>query len=378
MTSVNTFLKNLFFIFLFAAFAMQLEAQKATWIWYPGDYEIWLGNNFNNRRTERGAFLPPFWRVYSHYVQVEFSTQVDLAEAETIQIFTEGRYNIKIDGRLMPGAPSVAIPNGKHSISITVFGRGKVPALYVNGKTIHSGPNWKVTTQDMDKSGTVYVNAGCWNFDTPESLPSQYKLATKPMTAAKMEKTGKGVLVDFGKETMGYPYFHGLKGSGKLNIYYGESREEALDTKQCELLDELDVNASVTPDLLLKNSRAYRYVYVETGGDLTFSDISMMYEYQPLDYKGSFRCNDTLINKIWDVSAYTLHLTTREFFMDGIKRDRWVWSGDAYQSYLMSYYLFFVCADRSAHHPVAEGKGSGDQSCEYHYGLYALLVSEHL
>ena len=34
-------------------------------------------------------------------------------------------------------------------------------------------------------------------------------------------------------------------------------------------------------------------------------------------------------------------LTTREFFIDGIKRDRWVWSGDAIQSYLMNYYLFF-------------------------------------
>lgn len=31
-----------------------------TWIWYPGDYEIWLGNQMNNRRTERGAFFPPF------------------------------------------------------------------------------------------------------------------------------------------------------------------------------------------------------------------------------------------------------------------------------------------------------------------------------
>jgi hypothetical protein len=36
-----------------------------------------------------------------------------------------------------------------------------------------------------------------------------------------------------------------------------------------------------------------------------------------------------------------MHLTTREFFIDGIKRDRWIWSGDAYQSYLMNYYLFF-------------------------------------
>jgi hypothetical protein len=66
----------------------------------------------------------------------------------------------------------------------------------------------------------------------------------------------------------------------------------------------------------------------------------MLYEFNPLPYKGSFKCSDTLINHIWNVSAYTLQLTSREFFIDGIKRDRWVWSGDAYQSYLMNYYLF--------------------------------------
>ena len=36
-----------------------------------------------------------------------------------------------------------------------------------------------------------------------------------------------------------------------------------------------------------------------------------------------------------------MDLTTREFFVDGIKRDRWTWSGDAIQSYLMNYYLRF-------------------------------------
>ena len=69
----------------------------------------------------------------------------------------------------------------------------------------------------------------------------------------------------------------------------------------------------------------------------------MDYEYAPFDAQrsGSFRCSDDEINRIWDVAAYTMDLTTREFFMDGIKRDRWTWSGDAIQSYLMNYYLRF-------------------------------------
>ena len=61
----------------------------------------------------------------------------------------------------------------------------------------------------------------------------------------------------------------------------------------------------------------------------------------PKNNRGNFRCNDEELNCIREVGAYTMHLTTREFFIDGIKRDRWVWSGDAIQSYLMNYYLFF-------------------------------------
>ena len=41
---------------------MMSESRQSTWIWYPGDFEIWLGNRFNNRRTERGAMFPPFWK----------------------------------------------------------------------------------------------------------------------------------------------------------------------------------------------------------------------------------------------------------------------------------------------------------------------------
>jgi len=91
----------------------------------------------------------------------------------------------------------------------------------------------------------------------------------------------------------------------------------------------------------MEGSRAFRYINVLFDDNVSADDISMLYEYSPVQQRGSFRCSDDEINKIWDVSTYTLHLNTREFFIDGIKRDRWVWSGDAYQSYLMNYYLYF-------------------------------------
>jgi alpha-L-rhamnosidase len=328
-------------------------ASAQTWIWYPGDYDIWLGNQVQNRRTERGTFFPPFWKMDSHYVLVEFSRKLDLQTDETIQIKVEGQYNVKLDGKLLFGSPEkVTIPAGKHSLNIKVHNQAGVPAIYVNGTTIQSDNSWLVTFEDKEwidesgkasdtSSGTVYLNAASWNFDAPGALPSKFKLATLPLPAVTNEKKGKGMLYDFGKETFGYARFHGLKGKGSLNIYYGESPEEALSTDYCETLDRIPVDQASAKDFTLSGSKAFRYIYVEKDNSLSYDSLSMLYEYLPLDYKGSFRCNDEQINKIWEVGANTLHLTTREFFVDGIKRDRWMWSGDAYQSYLMNYYLFF-------------------------------------
>jgi alpha-L-rhamnosidase len=329
------------------------NAQEATWIWYPGDFDIWLGNKMQNRRTERGTFFPPFWKMDSHYVLVEFSKKLDLLSEETINLKVEGQYNVKLDGKLLFGSPEkVVIPPGKHALNIKVYNQACVPSIFVDGKTIQSNNSWLVTYEDKEwidesgkasetSSGTVYLKAASWNFNSPENPPSEYKLSTQPMSVISSEKRNNGILYDFGKETFGYPRFYGLNGKGTLNVYYGESSEEAMSTNHCETLDRMPIENNSAKDFTISGSKAYRYIYVEKDNSLSYDSLSMLYEYLPLNYKGSFRCNDEQINKIWDVAAYTLHLTTREFFIDGIKRDRWMWSGDAYQNYLMNYYLFF-------------------------------------
>ena len=335
---------------------------KATWIWYPGDYEIWLGNKMNNRRTERGAFFPPFWKTDSHYVTVEFSTVVELAEEEEITIAAEGIFNIKLDGKLQFGMPATfLLPAGRHNLNIKVWNQMTPPALFVEGKTIKSSSAWRVTFEDLewidesgkasDTSATVYQAAGCWNFGR-EERPSAYKLCREALPAVACSAQQEGKLYDFGRETFGYLVLEGAKGNGEVKIFYGESPEEAMDKAFCETLDRIAVGETGFTDLatgavvaaseryVLDNSKAFRYVYVECEG-VTLEGVSMEYEYAPVSYRGSFRSNDEELNRIWEIGAYTMHLTTREFFIDGIKRDRWVWSGDAVQSYLMNYYLFF-------------------------------------
>ncbi len=329
-----------------------LKAQQATWIWYPGDYDIWLSNKMQNRRTERGSFYPPFWSLYSPYNLVDFYKKCDLVTSDELEILTEGEYNVKIDGNMMPGRlEKVSIPAGKHDIHIKVFNQATVPAIYVKGKQIVSDRSWWVTIEDkewIDESGkasdisaTKWMQADCWNFNDPKTPPSSFRLTTRPELAKKSEKTGKGLLVDFSKETFGYVKLHGLKGTGKMMIYYGESKEEALATETCETLDNISISLNSKENFTYEKSRAFRYVYIIPDASISFDSVSMLYEFLPLEERGKFRCSDEQINKIWDVAAYTLHLNSREFFTDGIKRDRWIWSGDAYQSYLMNYYLFF-------------------------------------
>ena len=153
---------------LVGALALSAAASAQTWIWYPGDYEIWLGNQMNNRRTERGAFFPPFWKTDSHYVVVEFSKKLDLAEPEEIFIAAEGKYNVKLDGKLQFGMPStLKLPAGKHSLNIKVWNQSTPPTIYVKGKTVNTDKTWKVTYEDKewidesgkasDTSATVYM-----------------------------------------------------------------------------------------------------------------------------------------------------------------------------------------------------------------------------
>ena len=330
-----------------------------TWIWYPGDFEIWLGNIFNNRRTERGAMFPPFWKQDSHYVTVEFSKTVTLDREETITIAAEGQFNFALDGKLQyipltshlsPLTSRITIPAGEHRLNLKVWNQATPPALFIDGDTIHTDSSWLATYEDklwIDENGVahgsgIYVPAASWHFDSPDTPPSQFRLPCReirPVSAIVPDEKPSGTLYDFGRETFGYLKVLGLQGT--VRVYYGESREEALDSDHCETLDVL--TSTVDRDFATASSKAFRYVFIAPEADATYTDVLMDYEYAPFDdaHSGSFRCSDDEINRIWDVAAYTMDLTTREFFMDGIKRDRWTWSGDAIQSYLMNYYLRF-------------------------------------
>ena len=120
----------------------------------------------------------------------------------------------------------------------------------------------------------------------------------------KKEKVEGGVLFDFGKETFARTCLSGL-GEGPVKVRFGESREEAMDAKWCVIRFEDKPEKGVLSYI----PYAFRYLFVSDEN----VEVKAEYEYLPLEYKGSFHCSEEIINKVWDVAAYTFHLNSREF-----------------------------------------------------------------
>ena len=78
-----------------------------------------------------------------------------------------------------------------------------------------------------------------------------HRLPTLRQEPVAQESIGEGMLYDFGRETFGYVRLSGLV--GVAHLYYGESREEALDKDHCETLDIVSTHQEL-------GSKAFRYV----------------------------------------------------------------------------------------------------------------------
>lgn len=316
---------------------------NAQWIWYPGDYEIFLGGKTAFRRTRRNIIFPPSWRIDRPFMCANFYKDINLESDTELFIKSTGQIQVTIPQSVYPIPPckkdTYLLPAGSYTVYISVFSPDKLPALYVDG-AIKSGSDWSVSENMVfGYCKTAYtVPAGTANLTDPNVLPGDKIFEYKEIFPVSEETIGKKKLYDFGKETFGYVILKEIEGKGTIRVCYGESREEALDSDFCEVYDLIEVDGQT--EIQLDDSQAMRYLAIECEG-CTCDKLSFLYEYLPIEPKGSFSCSDDTVNRIYDVALYTLHLTSREVFLDGIKRDRWAWMGDAYQSILMNFYSFY-------------------------------------
>ena len=106
---------------------------KATWIWYPGDFEISLFNRCMARRYERNVQITPFWRMDSHFVTVKFYANFVLGKEDRIYIKADGTFNIFIDkiGYIRDFKGYVDLGAGEYEMQILV--NNVAAPLYLRG-----------------------------------------------------------------------------------------------------------------------------------------------------------------------------------------------------------------------------------------------------
>lgn len=307
-----------------------MKMNRAKWIWYPGDYEIYHHLLLSCRRQEFGCDYPCAWRVVSPEKTVTFVRDFEAEKPFSLTVHSHSKGRVILPCGTFPVNTPISAPAGKYRIEVCLFDLEAFPSLFIDSECLVTDENWTCEARDTRWFGAscepAYYKAG----DDPRVFPFCYR----PVEICGEKETNGGVLYDFGKETFGPVTVENRANPAGVTLVYGESVEEALDEKWAiirETLTESDGN--------VRPARAFRYIFARAA-DGKKVNLSAQYEYLPLEDRASFRCGNEEIEKIWDLCAYTFHLNSREFFLDGIKRDRWVWSGDAYQSFMINRCLF--------------------------------------
>ena len=323
--------------------------KKSYWIYNAGDYEIFHTNLVNSRRQEFGVDYPVVWRVYPVEPKVDFHADVTVEKDTTFTLHLNGKGYVFVDfwekefadGAMLDVAsldaplakryrPGVSVPleKGEHHLQICCLNLESLPAAYIEGDGVVTNGDFYTLNEKGEKIPVGYSEM----HDSLEKIPTEFIFSYERMLPVSAEKRGEGTLFDFGKELFGYLYVKGVCESDNLHVSYGESMEEALDVKHSIVWEE------VTGEKEYKlRPRAFRYIYILGAENPA---VEADYEYLPLPYRGSFRCDDESVNKIYDTCTYTLHLNVREILTEAIKRDRWLWSGDSYQAFKFNTYLF--------------------------------------
>lgn len=339
-----------------AAMSAIAAADGARWIWYPGDYGIWWGNRLQSERLQWGSRLTPFWPFYEPHSRVLFRKDVKLDADEPLEVRCDGNAAVcwwddkggYTENSALLG--KFTLPKNATSIEIKIQNSARPPSVWVKGPHLVSDSSWSVGwTTTWDKTEDVPCDSSA-RFTDPETPPGLTKLPTsekKPAWCRPLSGVeGSIAAADFGEETYGYVKFLDVKGSGAVKVIYAESEAELraveLANTNRGALDGWEMlELQETKEYRREVAHGFRYVgVVRASGDVTIGSIAMDFETKAMPVRGAFRCSDEELNRIWDVSVHTLDLTCREVFIEGVKRDHWVWSGDAVQSFLMNYYVF--------------------------------------
>lgn len=296
------------------------------WLWYPGDFELYHALKQNFSRVERGFRWPAFWKSEGFRNRVVIWREYDLEGSTEFQVHANGIGFIRLNGEKYLFDQKITCGPGKVMVVIHIGRIEAFPSVYVEGDVIHSDGGWMA--EDYDKPP---VPAGHSKYFTaPGQDPAIWNYSEKTYLPVRKEPCSDGVLYEFETELTAVLQVTGTKERlEEMTVYCGESKEEALDREHCYYSWKPDPSTGNCP------RSALRFAFIP-GEEV---ELKAIHQYVDIPIRAKFQSSDDTLNRVWVVAENTFRLCSGIFFIDGVKRDKWIWSGDAYQSLFVNRYL---------------------------------------
>ena len=301
---------------------------KSYWIWYPGDMELYYGMKQNFSRVERGFGWPAFWKSEGFRNRVAFRRTYQLKQETKFTVISDATGFVLVNDRKYPFGQDVICPAGETVIAVHAGCIEEFPSIYIDGEVICSDEGWMV--EDYDKP-LVRVGFSKY-FTSPTQRPSHWEYAEKTYMPVHIEECNGGLLCEFETELTAQIEVKFTDEKKEVRVYCGESREEALDREHCYYSWLTDPDTGRCPRC------AVCFAFLE-GVKASEVQVRALHQYVDVPVRAEFSCSDEKLNSICKVAEHTFRLCSGIFFIDGIKRDKWIWSGDAYQSLFVNQYL---------------------------------------
>jgi alpha-L-rhamnosidase len=153
------------------------------------------------------------------------------------------------------------------------------------------------------------------------------------------------LVIDLGKERTGYVGFEIDAPAGTVVDGYGVEYMRDGYTQHTYGLDNTFryVCKEGRQSYLSPVRRGFRYLILTIRGNASQVKLHEVYINQstyPVSEIGQFRCSDSLLNEVWEISRHTTRLCMEDTFVDCPSYEQVFWVGDSRNEALVNYFTF--------------------------------------